>query len=184
MITAAETARIRLTPRGVIAAWIMSRPLTLADLAALLPAKARLIGLDVGTKTIGLALSDVERRLASPLMTIQRTKFTADAEILRAEIRKYEVVALIIGLPLALDGSDTPRAQAARAFSRNFSALEPVPVSLWDERFSTAAVERDLIAMDVSRVKRAQVIDKMAAAYILQGALDALKSRNAENSAR
>jgi len=162
----------------------MARPLTLVELAALLPPKARLIGLDVGTKTIGLALSDVERRLASPLMTIQRTKFTADAEALRAEIRKYEIVALIIGLPLSLDGADTPRAQAARAFSRNFSALEPIPVALWDERFSTAAVERDLIAMDVSRAKRAQVIDKMAAAYILQGALDALKSRAPETAAR
>jgi putative Holliday junction resolvase len=160
----------------------MARPLTLAELAALLPAKARVIGLDIGTKTIGLALSDVERRLASPLMTIQRAKFTADAEALRGEIRKYEVHALIIGLPLALDGADTPRAQAARAFSRNFSALEPIPVSLWDERFSTAAVERDLIAMDVSRARRAEVIDKMAAAYILQGALDAMKSRRVHDS--
>ena len=108
-------------------------------------------------------------------MTIQRTKFTADAEILRTQIRRYEVVALVIGLPLALDGGDTPRAQAARAFSRNFVALDPIAVTLWDERFSTAAVERDLIAMDVSRAKRAEVIDKMAAAYILQGVLDALR---------
>jgi len=153
----------------------MSRPLALPDLAASLPPKARLIGLDVGTKTIGLALSDVERRLASPLITIKRTKFGADAALLIAEIRKYEAAALVIGLPLALDGADTPRAQAARAFSRNFVALEPIPVTLWDERFSTAAVERDLIAMDVSRSRRAEVIDKMAAAYILQGALDALR---------
>jgi len=153
----------------------MSRPLALPDLAALLPPKARLIGLDVGTKTIGLALSDVERRLASPLITIKRTKFGADAALLIAEIRKYEAAALVIGLPLALDGADTPRAQAARAFSRNLVALEPIPVTLWDERFSTAAVERDLIAMDVSRSRRAEVIDKMAAAYILQGALDALR---------
>jgi len=153
----------------------MSRPLALPDLAALLPPKARLIGLDVGTKTIGLALSDVERRLASPLVTIKRAKFGADAALLIAEIRKYEVAALVIGLPLALDGADTPRAQAARAFSRNLVALEPIPVTLWDERFSTAAVERDLIAMDVSRSRRAEVIDKMAAAYILQGALDALR---------
>ena len=154
----------------------MSRPLALTELAARLPTKARLIGLDVGTKTIGLALSDVERRLASPLVTLKRTKFTADAAALSAEIRKYEAAALVIGLPLALDGSDTPRAQAARAFSRNFVGLEPIPVTLWDERFSTAAVERDLIAMDVSRAKRAEVIDKMAAAYILQGALDALRA--------
>jgi len=101
---------------------------------------------------------------------------------LRAEIRKYDVVALVVGLPLALDGSDTPRAQAARAFARNFSILAPIPVSLWDERFSTAAVERDLIAMDVSRAKRARVIDKMAAAYILQGALDALRIRGADSA--
>ena len=154
----------------------MARPLALSELAVLLPPKARLIGLDVGTKTIGLALSDVERRLASPLVTIKRTKFTADAVALQAEIRKYAAAGLVIGLPLALDGSDTPRAQAARAFSRNFVALEPIPVALWDERFSTAAVERDLIAMDVSRSKRAEVIDKMAAAYILQGALDALRA--------
>jgi len=160
----------------------MSRPLSLDELAARLPQKARLIGLDVGTKTIGLALSDVERRLASPLMTIARTKFTVDAENLRVEIRKYDVAALIVGLPLALDGSDTPRAQAARAFARNFSILEQIPVSLWDERFSTAAVERDLITMDVSRAKRARVIDKMAAAYILQGALDALNFRRAEDA--
>jgi putative Holliday junction resolvase len=154
----------------------MARPLALSELAVLLPPKARLIGLDVGTKTIGLALSDVERRLASPLVTLKRTKFTVDAAALQAEIRKYEAAALVIGLPLALDGSDTPRAQAARAFSRNFVALEPIPVALWDERFSTAAVERDLIAMDVSRAKRAEVIDRMAAAYILQGALDALRA--------
>jgi putative holliday junction resolvase len=154
----------------------MSRPLALVELAERLPPKGRLIGLDVGTKTIGLALSDVERRLASPLVTLKRTKFTADAEALRAEIRKYEVAALVIGLPLALDGSDTPRAQAARAFSRNFVALEPMPVTLWDERFSTAAVERDLIAFDVTRARRAEVIDKMAAAYILQGALDRLRA--------
>ncbi len=156
----------------------MARPLTISELAALLPPKARLIGLDVGTKTIGLALSDVERRLASPLATIKRTKFAADAAALSAEIRKYEAAALVIGLPLALDGSDTPRAQAARAFSRNFGALEPIPVTLWDERFSTAAVERDLIALDVSRGRRAEVIDKMAAAYILQGVLDSMRSHS------
>ena len=152
----------------------MARPLTLEDLAARLPIKARLIGVDVGTKTIGLAMSDVERRIATPLVTLKRAKFALDADGLAAEIGKYEVFALIVGLPLALDGADTPRAQAARAFARNFSAREPIPISLWDERFSTAAVTRDLIAHDVSRARRAEVIDKMAAAYILQGALDAL----------
>ncbi len=152
-----------------------AKPLALDALALQLPAKARLIGLDVGEKTIGLALSDVERRIASPLFTIRRTKFAADAAALSGEISRYEVFALVVGMPLALDGKDTPRAQAARAFARNFTAREPLPIVFWDERFSTAAVERDLIAHDVSRARRAKVIDKMAAAYILQGALDALR---------
>ena len=153
----------------------MTPPLSLEDLARRLPAKARLIGVDLGSKTIGLALSDVERRIASPLVTLKRAKFSTDADALAAEIKKFEVFALIVGMPLALDGSDTPRAQAARAFARNFSVRQSMPTAFWDERFSTAAVERDLIAHDVSRARRAAVIDRMAAAYILQGALDALK---------
>jgi len=161
----------------------MSKPVSIDDLAALLPPKARLIGLDVGTKTIGLALSDIEHRLASPLVTIKRTKFAVDADALIAEIVKFDVFALVVGNPIALDGADTPRAQAARAFARNFSARRDLPTLFWDERFSTAAVERDLIANDVSRAKRAEVIDKMAAAYILQGALDALARIAAQREA-
>ena len=174
-LSRAWTRNYRQRNDDVIAAVAMTRPLSFEDLARRLPAKARLIGADVGTKTIGLALSDVERRIASPLVTLKRAKFAADADALAAEINKFEVFALIVGMPLALDGSDTPRAQAARAFARNFSARQSIPIAFWDERFSTAAVERDLIAHDVSRARRAAVIDKMAAAYILQGALDALK---------
>ena len=147
---------------------------TLESLAAGLPPKGRLLGLDLGTKTIGLALSDVERRLASPLETIRRTKFSVDAEALMKRVREFEITGLIVGLPLELDGKAGPRAQATRAFMRNLSSLAPPPYAYWDERFSTALVTRELIAQDVSRAKRAKVVDKMAAAYILQGALDRL----------
>ena len=150
------------------------RPLPTVE-TLVLPPRARLIGVDLGTKTIGLALSDVERRLASPLFTIKRTKFGADAQALADKAREFDAAALVFGLPLALDGGDSPRAQATRAFAREFSRLHPLPLVFWDERMSTAAVERDLIAHDVSRAKRAEVIDKMAAAYILQGALDRLR---------
>jgi putative Holliday junction resolvase len=148
--------------------------LDLEDLAAILPAKARLIGVDLGTKTIGLALSDVERRIATPLVTLSRAQFRRDAEALSAQIRKFDAFALILGLPLAMDGREGPRVQSTRAFARNFARLDPTPVAFWDERLSTAAVNRALIANDVSRARRAEVIDKMAAAYILQGALDRL----------
>jgi putative Holliday junction resolvase len=147
---------------------------TIEELAALLPKKGRLMGLDLGTKTIGLALSDVERRLASPLDTIRRAKFSADAENLLKRLKEFEVLALVIGLPLNMDGSDGPRVQATRAFMRNLSKLSPAPYVYWDERLSTAAVTRELISQDVSRAKRAEVVDRMAAAYILQGALDRL----------
>jgi putative Holliday junction resolvase len=149
-------------------------PLTLETLAALLPVKARLMGLDLGTKTIGLALSDVERRIATPLVTLTRKTFSRDAEALSAEIRKFEAFALIVGLPYGMDGREGPRAQATRAFVRNFAQRDAAPAAFWDERFSTAAVNRALIANDVSRARRAEVVDKMAAAYILQGALDRL----------
>jgi putative holliday junction resolvase len=139
-----------------------------------LPPKGRLIGVDLGTKTIGLALSDVERRIATPLTTLKRVKFGADAEALAGKAAEFAAVALIFGLPLGLDGKDTPRAQATRAFAREFARRFAIPLAFWDERMSTAAVERDLIAQDVSRARRAEVIDKMAAAYILQGALDRL----------
>jgi putative Holliday junction resolvase len=153
---------------------MLAPPLTIEALAARLPSKARLIGVDLGTKTIGLALSDVERRIATPLATIKRTRFAKDAEALIAQIRAFDAFALVLGLPLSLDGGAGPRVQATRAFARNFAALDPTPVIYWDERMSTAAVQRALIANDVSRARRAEVVDQMAAAYILQGALDRL----------
>ena len=148
-----------------------------AELAALLPGLgrfARLIGIDLGTKTIGVAVSDVERRIASPLETIQRVKFGQDAERLLSLCRKQEAAAIVVGLPLNMDGSEGPRAQATRAFVRNLSKLTELPLVYWDERLSTAAVTRSLIEQDASRAKRAEVVDRMAAAYILQGALDRL----------
>jgi putative Holliday junction resolvase len=149
---------------------------SLDQLSRLLPLKGRLMGLDLGTKTIGLALSDVERRLASPLETIKRVKFSQDAHLLLKIAEDQEAMALIFGLPLNMDGSSGPRAQATEAFLRNLRLLSSLPFALWDERLSTAAVTRDLIDQDVSRAKRAQVVDKLAAAYILQGALDRLNS--------
>ena len=157
-----------------------ARLLTLPELAAALPPKGRLLGLDLGTKTIGLALSDVERRLASPLETIRRVKFTKDAEQLLAAVAKFDIQALVLGLPLNMDGSEGPRAQATRAFVRSLAPLTALPCCFWDERLSTAAVERDLIASDVSRKKRAAVIDRMAAAYILEGALARLNRLSVE----
>lgn len=150
-------------------------PTTLEDLATRLLGKGRLMGLDVGVKTIGLAISDVERRLASPLKTIRRVKFATDAKDLLAVAAQFDIQALIVGLPLNMDGSEGPRAQATRAFMRNLAASVRLPYAFWDERLSTAAVTRDLIAQDASRAKRAEVVDRMAAAYILQGALDRLK---------
>jgi putative Holliday junction resolvase len=146
--------------------------LTLEELAPRLSRFDRLMGLDIGTKTIGLALSDVERRLASPLDTIRRTRFSADAVNLLKRATEFQVAALVVGLPLNMDGSEGPRAQSTRAFARNLP--DDILVSYWDERLSTAAVTRELIAQDASRKKRAEVMDRMAAAYILQGALDRL----------
>ena len=137
---------------------------SLDQLSRLLPLKGRLMGLDLGTKTIGLALSDVERRLASPLETIKRVKFSQDAHLLLKIAEDQEAMALIFGLPLNMDGSSGPRAQATEAFLRNLRLLTSLPFALWDERLSTAAVTRDLIDRDVSRAKRAQVVDKLAAA--------------------
>ena len=144
------------------------------DLAKRLGGVQRLMGIDLGTKTIGLALSDVERRLATPLETLKRGKFSADAAKLLARAKQFDVAAFVIGLPLNMDGSEGPRVQATRAFARNLSARAAIPCVFWDERLSTAAVTRALIAQDVSRAKRAEVVDRMAAAYILQGALDRL----------
>jgi len=157
--------------------------LDLEDLSLRLGPRQRLMGADLGTKTIGLALSDVERRIATPLDTIKRGKFSKDAELLVALMDKFEAGALVIGLPLNMDGSEGPSAQAARAFARNFAPLSGRPCIFWDERLSTAAVTRSLIAQDVSRGKRAKIIDKMAAAYILQGALDRLRPLQASAEA-
>jgi putative Holliday junction resolvase len=144
-------------------------------LPQLLQREARLLGLDVGTKTVGMALSDVTRAIAIPYDTIRRTKFTEDVKLISKVIAASEVRALVIGLPINLDGSEGRRAQSTRAFARNLANHVDLPMVFWDERFSTAAVERHLIEADASRKRRAEVIDRMAAAYILQGALDRLK---------
>ena len=140
-----------------------------------LPAHARLLGLDLGTKTIGLALSDLERQIATPLETIQRVKFGLDAAALLKVAEKHQVAGLVIGLPLNMDGTEGPRVQSTRAFVRNLAPLTALPIVFWDERMSTLAVTRTLLDADASRAKRAAVVDKMAAAYILQGALDRLE---------
>lgn len=138
-----------------------------------LPEGGRLIGLDVGTKTIGTALCDAGWSFASPALLVNRTKFTADKAQLATLIRQQSVRGIVIGLPLNMDGSDSPRTQSVRAFARNLDDLT-LPIFLWDERWSTVAVERQMIAEDLSRAKRAERVDKLAAAYILQGAIDAL----------
>ena len=144
-----------------------------AEFAVALSDAGKLAGLDVGTKTIGLAICDPSWSFAGPAETIRRSKFSADLELLRAFAKREGVVGLVVGLPLNLDGSDSPRTQSVRAFARNLLALD-LPILLWDERWSTQAVERAMIAADVSRAKRAVAIDKLAAAHILQGAIDAL----------
>jgi len=149
------------------------------DLTALktrLRAGERLLGLDLGEKTIGLALSDTLLTVATPMETLKRGKFTADAAKLDAIVAEQGVGGLVIGLPLNMDGSDGPSAQSARAFARNFTARSDLPIVLVDERLSTAAVTRTLLDADASRRRRAAVVDKMAAAYILQGALDRLRA--------
>jgi len=143
-----------------------------AEFREALPDGGRLIGLDVGTKTIGTALCDAGWSFASPALLIRRAKFTKDKEALRALIAEQRVTGIVIGLPLNLDGSESPRSQSTRAFARNVADLGPI--LLWDERWSTQAVTRTLIEQDASRAKRAELVDKMAAAYILQGAIDAL----------
>lgn len=138
------------------------------------PPDARLMGLDLGSKTIGVATSDRTRMIATPVETIARKKFTQDAERI-IEIAKAENIGLIVlGLPVNMDGTEGPRCQSTRAFARNFARLSPVPIVFWDERLSTAAVERMLIAADTSRARRDEVIDKLAATWILQAALDSL----------
>ena len=148
--------------------------LPLIEIAPLLSARGALIGLDLGTKTIGVAVSDPDRRLAAGVTTIVRKAFKADAETLLALAAERRVAGLVLGLPINMDGSEGPRAQSTRAFARNLSKLTELPIGLWDERLSTAAVERGLIEADMSRARRAEVIDQHAAAFILQGALDRL----------
>jgi len=153
-----------------------NRPLSIEDFAAALPRQAAIVGLDVGTKTVGVAVSDVTRTIATALRTVRRSKFTADAAALLAIVADRDARGFIIGLPVNFNGSEGPRAQSCRAFARNLAALTPLPIAFWDERLSTAAAERALLAADASRKRRAEVIDAVAAAFILQGALDRMKS--------
>jgi len=147
---------------------------SLEEIAEDLPARGALVGLDLGSKTIGVAASDPDRRLAAPVTTVLRQRFGADAERVLALAAERRAVGFVLGLPINMDGSEGPRAQSTRAFARNFAKLTALPIALWDERLSTAAVERALIAADASRARRKAVIDQHAAAYILQGALDRL----------
>jgi putative holliday junction resolvase len=147
----------------------------LSELKSALQPGQRLLGLDLGEKTIGLALSDTLRTIASPFKTLKRGKFAADALALGALVSEHGVGGLVLGLPLNMDGSEGPSAQSARAFARNFAKVSDLPVAFMDERLSTAAVTRTLIDADTSRRRRSEVVDKMAAAYILQAALDRLR---------
>lgn len=150
--------------------------LTLESFAAALPRSGALAGLDLGEKTIGVAVSDISRTIATPLVTLAKGKFTADAKALFAQMATRDAVGLVIGLPVNMDGSEGPRAQSCRAFGRNLLRLRDLPILFWDERLSSAAVNRLLIDEgDATRARRAQVVDRMAAGYILQGALDRLK---------
>lgn len=144
------------------------------EFSGVLPAMGSLAGLDFGEKTIGVAISDRLRGVATPTLTIRRVKFTVDAEALIKLLAEREVVGLVLGLPRNMDGSEGPRAQATRAFARNLSRLSPLPLAYWDERLSTVAAERALIEADTSRKRRKELIDHVAASYILQGALDRL----------
>jgi putative Holliday junction resolvase len=149
---------------------------SLQELHQNLTPASRLIGLDLGEKTIGIAMSDTHRTVASPLVTRKRTKFGEDFAALTTLMGEHGVGGLVVGLPLNMNGTEGPSAQSARAFARNFAARSDVPVLLWDERLSTAAVTRTLLAADASRKRRAELVDKMAAAWLLQGALDALSN--------
>jgi putative Holliday junction resolvase len=153
--------------------------LPLIEAAGLLPSRGALIGLDLGTKTVGVAASDPDRRLATGVETVTRINFTTDARRLMALAYERNAVGFVLGLPINMDGSEGPRAQSTRAFARNLARLTELPIALWDERLSTAAVERELIATDMSRARRAKVIDQHAATFILQGALDRLRHLDA-----
>ena len=148
--------------------------LPLIEAAAHFPARGALIGLDLGSKTIGVATSDPDRRIATPVETLSRRKFAADAARLVALASERNAAGFVLGLPVNMDGSEGPRAQSTRAFARNLARVTDLPIALWDERLSTVAVERALIAADATRARRAKVIDQHAAAFILQGALDRL----------
>ena len=156
----------------------MGLVLPLTEAAAHLPTRGALMGLDLGTKTIGVAASDPDRRIATAVETVARKTFSKDAERLLALAAERKVVSFVLGLPINMDGSEGPRAQSTRAFARNLAKLTELPIALWDERLSTAAAERTLIGADVSRAKRAAVIDQHAAMFILQGALDRLAKWN------
>jgi putative Holliday junction resolvase len=149
--------------------------LDIAGFSAALPGLRALIGLDLGDKTIGIAVSDVNRSVASPLMTIRRSKFAADAAQLMDIIAERQIGGVILGLPRNMDGSEGPRCQSTRAFARNLAQLSDLPIGFWDERLSSVAAERALLEADTSRKRRKQVIDHVAAGYILQGVLDRLK---------
>ena len=146
----------------------------LIEAARYFPSRGALIGLDLGTKTIGVAASDPDRRLATGVETVRRKAFKTDAARLLAIAAERAAVGFVLGLPINMDGSEGPRAQSTRAFARNLARLTDLAIALWDERLSTSAVERELIAMDVSRARRAEIVDEHAAIFILQGALDRL----------
>ena len=148
----------------------------IVDLSAHLGPRQRILGLDVGSKTVGLALSDPALGLATPLSTIRRTKLAADTRALLDVIGEFQVGALVVGLPINMDGSEGPRCQSVRQFVTNIEQAVDLPIALWDERLSTAAVTRELIEADVSRKRRGQVVDKLAASFILQGALDRIQN--------
>jgi putative Holliday junction resolvase len=153
----------------------MPPPAGVDELRQALPAAGRLLGLDVGSKTIGIAISDPGRVIASPLETIRRGRFAEDAERLKRLIAAREIAGLVLGLPVNMDGSEGPRCQSVRQFAANLTERMAIPLGFWDERLSTAAVTRAMLEADLSRARRAESVDKMAAAYILQGALDALR---------
>jgi putative Holliday junction resolvase len=156
----------------------------LQDLRRLMGRRGRLVGLDVGERTIGVAISDDDRRVASPIVTIRRGKFAADAQRLLRLAAERGAAGIVVGLPVNMDGSEGPRCQSVRQFARNLLRCLDLPLAFWDERLSTAAVTRALVDADVSRRRRAQIVDKMAAAYILQGALDFLDRAEASGEDR
>jgi putative Holliday junction resolvase len=156
----------------------MGTILPLIEIASQLPPRGALIGLDLGTKTIGVAVCDPDRKVATAVETVARTNFTKDAARVLALAAERNAAGFVLGLPINMDGSEGPRAQSTRAFARNFARLTELPIGFWDERLSTAAVERELIGLDVRRARRAEVIDQHAAMFILQGAIDRLAVLN------